>query len=188
MTPSAAPFRRWPHRTRVARVALAAVIGWHLLAIAAAPYPGSRLKAAVHPWFAPYLRALYLEHDWRFFAPEPAAGRLLRARITDRSGIVHEVRLTEAERRGSPLFFRRLRLWDAAGPARPETNRSLALHLCRRYAAIGPRSVQLVRLHQLVVDDEQYRAGLRPLDPLALGPEPFEPVACPNVPQGGGRR
>lgn len=166
-------------RSALAELGLATVVAWHALAIAVAPYPGCRLKAAVHPWFEPYLRAFYLEHDWRFFGPLPAAGRLLRARVTDGDGAIHEIPLTEAASRESPLFFRRLRLWDAVGPARPETTRSVSLHLCRLHAGLRPRSVQLVRLHQLTVDDEQYRAGVRPLDPLALEREPLAPVACP---------
>jgi hypothetical protein len=172
-------------RSAFSGLLLVSVVVWHALATTLAPYPGSRLKAAVYPWLEPYLEALWLEHDWRFFGPQPAAGRLLRVRIIDAAGAEHEIRLTEAERRESPLFFRHLRLWDAVGPTRPETTRSVSLHLCRTYDALAPHSVQLVRMHQFTIDDEQYRSGVRPLDPLALGAEPLEPVECPAPSQSG---
>lgn len=56
------------------RVVLGAVVGWHLLAVVVAPAsvaPASPLVLNAWEVTSPYTRALYLNHGYRFFAPDP---------------------------------------------------------------------------------------------------------------------
>lgn len=63
------------------RLAASIVLGLHLLAIVMAPLamtPTSPLLIAVWRGFRPYLDAMYLNHGFHFFAPDPGPSHLIR--------------------------------------------------------------------------------------------------------------
>lgn len=66
-------------------VATAAIV-LHLLAVFTSPWsgppPSSQVSQAVAGLFRPYQRALFLNHGYRFFAPNPGPGQLVRYTIT----------------------------------------------------------------------------------------------------------
>ncbi|MGI9515527.1 MAG: hypothetical protein ACR2NP_00645 [Pirellulaceae bacterium] len=52
----------------------------------AAVEPRSQLSVDLHRVIQPYCQALYLEHGYRFFAPEPGPSHIVQYRVTDQSG------------------------------------------------------------------------------------------------------
>ena len=62
---------------------------FHLVAIIIAPAamdPSSELARSVHDVCLPYLEALYLDHGYHFFAPEPEESTLLSFEAERRTG------------------------------------------------------------------------------------------------------
>jgi hypothetical protein len=162
-----------------AAAAAALVFGlWHAAAVAIAPYPDSAIRRALHPVFEPYLRVGYLDHQWTFFGPRPDAGRLVRYQVLLTGGVAREFALSEAVERGSPGWFRWMRLFDRVSAGAPALTHSGAAYLCRRHANLRPRAIRFVVLHQLTPSPELYRAGVRPTDPEALSREPGEAIPC----------
>ena len=67
------------------RIIISVILLVHLLAIFSAPFAGppapSGLARRIHTIFEPYLRATYMNHGYRFFAPSPGPSHLLRFEI-----------------------------------------------------------------------------------------------------------
>ncbi|MBI2825722.1 MAG: hypothetical protein HYX69_13640 [Planctomycetia bacterium] len=65
---------------RAARWAASAVILWHLAAVLVGPLslPPTMLTDRIGPIFRPYLSATYLNHAYKFFAPDPGPSHLVR--------------------------------------------------------------------------------------------------------------
>ncbi len=84
--PAAAEFS-WNSRTRfwVSLLLLA-----HLFCLVITPLaavePRSQLSLDLHRLIQPYCQAMYLEHGYRFFAPEPGPSHIVRYVVTDHSG------------------------------------------------------------------------------------------------------
>lgn len=166
--------RRW---TWLAVPAIAFLL-WQGASLLIAPYPDSELSHAARPLFSSYLRLAYPDHQWNIFGPRPDAGRLIRYQIVSRDGQVQELALSEAVSRASPDYFRWMRLYDRVATGWPELRETAATYLCRRHAALEPRGVRLVVLHQLNLSYDQYLHGVRPTDPEALRRETLPEIAC----------
>jgi hypothetical protein len=71
------------------RVLISAVILFHLAAVIAAPFsndPSSDLQRETWKVLSPYIFATYLNHGYRFFAPNPSAGHVLRYELEMANG------------------------------------------------------------------------------------------------------
>lgn len=71
------PGRRSADWSPAARTIATLLLLWHLVAVVAAPWAGpppSELAQKVIPVFRPYLGAMYLDHGYRFFGPDPPQG------------------------------------------------------------------------------------------------------------------
>ncbi len=72
----------WQPRTRLI---VSLLIVFHLFAVFVAPMsnppPSSQLFNRLSSLFSPYLQALFLNHGYRFFAPEPGPSHLVRYEI-----------------------------------------------------------------------------------------------------------
>jgi len=147
-------------------------------AILIGPAPGSELMGTVYPYFRPYLRALALDTRWAFFAPNPTRGRTLRYTVEDAQGARHEFRPTESLARWEPGYFRLTTLYAALRPDAPALVASAGRYLCRRHAALAPRSVTFVLRDGRVVTPEEYLAGARPLDDGHVEERLLPEVAC----------
>ena len=76
-TPAETPERRPAGWSSAARTIATLLLLWHLVAVVAAPWAGpppSELAQKVIPVFRPYLGAMYLDHGYRFFGPDPPQG------------------------------------------------------------------------------------------------------------------
>jgi hypothetical protein len=91
---SSAPTRRSNGRPALAvRIAVSLLLAFHLFAVFIAPLsipPSSRLAidVAQGTFLQWYLDALYINHGYAFFAPDPGAGRLVRWEILNPQGAV----------------------------------------------------------------------------------------------------
>ncbi len=63
-----------------AKLAVSALLLWHLAAILVGPFslPPTLIGDLVHPIFRPYMGATYLDHSYKFFAPDPGPSHLVR--------------------------------------------------------------------------------------------------------------
>jgi hypothetical protein len=64
----------------IARTLVSLVLVWHLVAILLGPLsmPPSLLADQLGRWFRPYTEATFLDHAYKFFAPDPGPTHLVR--------------------------------------------------------------------------------------------------------------
>ena len=168
-----------PHRLRGLRYVLASLfVVWHAAAIMIAPAPRSYIKEHIYPLFAPYLTLFYLDNPWAFFAPDPATGRLLRYTVEDAAGAKHNFALSESLRRMNPASLRYVSLYLSIADNRPGYVSSAAQYLCRRHAALKPRTLAFTVVHQVYIPPVSYRDGVRPLQDGFVQYEPLRWVEC----------
>ena len=75
------------------RLLVSALLVWHLAAILVGPFslPPTVMGDRLHPVFRPYLGATYLDHSYKFFAPDPGPSHLVR----------YDLEFTDGTHRGS---------------------------------------------------------------------------------------
>ena len=95
------------------RIAVSMLLLFHLAAVIVAPCttppPRSELAFQISRLFEPYLSAMYLFHGYRFFAPNPGPGHLVRYEtIDDETGeILHDGRFPDFEQHWPRLLYHR---------------------------------------------------------------------------------
>lgn len=102
------PSRSWSAQRRgLASILLVA----HLSAVFVAPWssppPASDLSRKVAAWFTPYLHVAYLNHGYRFFAPDPGPSHLVRYELELPDGSVRRGRFPDPEKLWPRLFYHR---------------------------------------------------------------------------------
>lgn len=109
------------------RLLLSLLVVWHLAAVilaAASIPPTSQMIGflAQRPPVQWYTDALYLNHGYQFFAPNPGEGYLIRYEIDDRSGnVVHEGEFPNKKEQWPRLRYHRyFMLADQAGMPSPD--------------------------------------------------------------------
>jgi hypothetical protein len=74
----------------VVKIVVSLLVAWHVAAVFLAPLsipPSSSLVRDVAQYYMQwYLDALYINHGYHFFAPEPGAGHLIRYQVLDDRG------------------------------------------------------------------------------------------------------
>ena len=104
---SAAP-QAWSSRSR--RV-VSLLLALHLAAVFAAPWsgppPSSLLAQTVAGWISPYLQAAYLNHGYRFFAPNPGPSHLVRYEAELPDGRIVTGRFPEPREHRPRLLYHR---------------------------------------------------------------------------------
>lgn len=130
---SPSPARRANGRPSLpVRVVVSAILVWHIIAVFIAPMsvpPTSYLimNIAQRPPMQWYLDALYINHGYAFFAPDPGAGRLVRWEVLDNQGRVIEQQKGEFPNKKEQWprlwYHRHFMLADQAG-AGPEDERN----------------------------------------------------------------
>ena len=188
---AAAAISPWSPRARWVASVLLAV---HLLAVFVAPWsyppPSSLLAQTIAGWFAPYLQAAYLDHGYRFFAPNPGPSHLVVYELEMPDRAVRRGRFPDLNQHWPRLLYHRhfmiseatfdmtepflgpppAELVDArqrqayqAAKRRAELLlRSLASELLRRHDA---RSVKLWLHTHLIPDPWEVQNGMRLDDP-----------------------
>ncbi len=160
-TQSAGAGQNW--RVRLLRWSINVWVVLHFSAILAAagvigPTPGYVMAA----WdlFHPYLEALFLNHGYAFFAPEPSPSTLMDFAATRPDGSMVKGRIPEPGVRPGLLYQRTLLLTEHIGvlpdELREDWYRSYAHHLCRKY---GASKVHLTLLTHFPLPMEMVRNG-----------------------------
>jgi hypothetical protein len=136
---------------------------WHFSAIVAAAAsagPTSGLILTAWKVFRPYLQALYLNHGYNFFAPEPNPTTLLDFEAERADGTVVHGRIPDRSIQPRLLYQRYLLLTEHIGIAplalQEHWYRSYARHLCHRY---GAAQIKLTRLTHYPPTMEMVRNG-----------------------------
>jgi hypothetical protein len=121
--PAAAPLPARAGTPLWAKVVISGAIGLHLAAVFIAPFrfatsaygPSSPLADAIHRPLAPYIDAMYLDHGYFFFAPNPGPNHLVDCRLEFASGRpAEELRFPDlATQRPRLLYHRHFMLSEA---------------------------------------------------------------------------
>jgi len=147
----------------------------HVVAVFVGPWAmpphGSELARSIANGFGPYLQAAFLNNGYRFFAPEPGPGHLVRYEIVTRDGRQIEGSFPDRKAQWPRLLYHRhfmlsefLNSLSAPEAAEVATayEESYAGHLANRYDA---KSVKLyLQQHRLPTMDE-VRSGKKLSDP-----------------------
>jgi hypothetical protein len=162
------------------KVLITAALLAHLTAVIAAPMavePASGLQRSLASAVQPYLFMAYLDHGYRFFAPQPSPGHLVRYQLLMPDGTTSTGIFPDLKTEWPRLFYHRFfmlseklnRFWDPEepGPSDPpeehriwQLNRDTFLDVAHNYAmelsrTSGARQVtlELVR-HELPSPDD----------------------------------
>ena len=157
------------------RAVLSVLIAVHLLAVFLGPWAmpphGSDLARALAGWMQPYLEGVSLNNGYRFFAPEPGPGHLVRYEVTAGDGPAIEGHFPDlATERPRLLYHRYFMLSEflnsishpAAAELADKYGESYANHLIHQYDA---QHLKLyLRQHRLPTMEE-VRGGMQLDDP-----------------------
>jgi hypothetical protein len=142
---------------------------FHVAAIIIAPAavePASQLTRDVCRLFLPYLHALYLDHGYHFFAPEPAESTLLAYVAEREDGTVIRGRIPDRTTRPRLLYHRYFMLTEHMNDAPEEVeelwHESYAEHIAR---SNGASRVTLIQQTHKLSTVERVRNGGRLDDP-----------------------
>ncbi len=164
---------------------MVAVNGWlifHLMAITIAPAsvsPSSELFRDGWRFFRPYLQAMYLNHGYHFFAPEPAASTLLAYTIEKQDGSQIQGRIPNRQISPRLLYHRHFMLTEFLSYVSPEIektwHRSYARHLTRRHDA---QRVSLTRVTHFLPTMQMVREGVTLDVPESYTEQPLGAFEC----------
>jgi hypothetical protein len=161
---------------------------YHLAAIVIAPWsvpPTSRLVQNAWRGIGPYVQALYLNHGYHYFAPEPGNSTLLSYVVEMPDGRVETGRIPNGKIWPRLLYHRHFMLTEtlAAGEVigpevKAELVRSMARELCRQH---GARRVTLSQVTHRLPSMEWVRAGGTLDDPSSYTEEPLGTFSCDEL-------
>lgn len=140
--------RRWVRRI------ISAWLAFHVVAIIAAPaavQPASQLAGRACELILPYLGALYLDHGYHFFAPEPVHSTLLGYVAERGDGTVVRGRIPDRKTQPRLLYHRYFMLSERMSEAPEGLERlwheSYASHIARETGAV--RVTLIEQIHRL---------------------------------------
>ncbi len=155
------------------RRAISAALAVHLLAVVVPPLavePSSRLAGLAWETLQPYIQATFLDHGYRFFAPEPGPSHLIRYELTMPDGSQRSGVFPDLKQHWPRLYYHRhfmltefVNSLDAYRPSVAKTYaRSYARHLLRKHQAA---SVSLKLRRHVFPDPNQVLKGMKLDDP-----------------------
>jgi len=168
-------------RRRPAYLAMSLLAGWHCLAMVVAAAPNSSAPAqSLRLLLQPYLSLFNLDTSWNFFAP---AGQRAQFRyvVEDAAGNKHIFAPAEELRLSLPGYVWQREftyLYDRIMEAPQTRGSGVGALLCRKHAALEPRSVTLLELREQDVRPEDKWHGNRPPDPELTGVNTLISVDC----------
>ncbi|WP_166825081.1 hypothetical protein [Thalassoroseus pseudoceratinae] len=169
----------WTWKTKLLASGL---IAFHLCAVVLSPAstrPSSGLSQAGWDWFQPYIEVMYLDHGYRFFAPEPGPSTLIAYTVTTADGNEISGRIPDRETIWPRLLYHRyFMLTENMGsfaipngeeflPLAPE---SYARHLCAKHDG---ETVGMTRITHWFPTMEQVRNGVTLTAPASYTEEPI---------------
>jgi hypothetical protein len=170
-TPQPRPKQRKPGQVPMAvKILVSLLVAWHVSAVFLAPLsiqPSSPLVQKVaQNYMQWYLDALYLNHGYHFFAPEPGAGHLIRYRLTDDRGqVVSEGDFPNKESNWPRLLYHRYFMLaeqcEVGGTSEADANRrrdeylkAYARELLRAHPTATAVQVERIKHHLLYAEDK----------------------------------
>lgn len=179
--PTIGPAPRRAEKKR-ARWAVNLWLAFHLSAVIIAPasvQPSSELIRSAWKLFQPYLQALYLNHGYHFFAPEPGESTLLAFEARRSDGSVVRGRIPNVAIKPRLLYHRHFMLTEhmaiAPPPLQEKWYGSYAQHLGHKY---GATRVGLTRQTHRLPSMEMVRGGVRLDDPRSYVEQPLGVYQC----------
>lgn len=101
-------FAGWSVRRRLLA---SGILTFHLLAIFCAPWhsppPASYLSEVVNRFFAPYQGLAFLDHGYRFFAPDPGPSHIVRYELVTSDGRTRAGSLPDTQAHSPRLLYHR---------------------------------------------------------------------------------
>ncbi len=176
---------------RGVRITASVVLGLHLLAIVMAPLamtPSSPLLIAMWRGFRPYLDAMYLNHGFHFFAPDPGPSHLIRYELEFADGSKSEGLFPNPQQHVPRLLYHRhfmlseyanrIAVDDSRADDLKSLSRSFGEHLL---AANEATRVSLYLRRHFIPTPEHVLSGL-PLDaPQFIHERPLGTFAAKGV-------
>lgn len=149
----------------------------HLVAIFSAPLtvgPSSQTSRRVWDLFSPYLQALYLNHGFHYFAPEPGSSNLVSWSVTREDGSVVSGQFPNFQIHPRLLYHRHFMLSEVLGNSDPELQseivKGFARNLLREH---NGRSVSLSTVRHELSTMIRVRAGGKLTDPDLYSEQPL---------------
>jgi hypothetical protein len=183
------------------RVIISLVLLVHLAAVFVAPMalpPSSQLVQEIRKPFSDYLNVAYLDHGYRFFAPEPGPSHLVRYKLEMPDGSLNEGTFPDLKTQWPRLIYHRHfmlseKFFGYGGPDLPPTataqqrqqwqaERDVFNAIAKSYAqhlisVTGARKATLQLVEHRLALPEQVAAGQKLTDPKlydVLWTETFE--------------
>lgn len=199
--------------SRTTKIVLSVLLVFHLAAVFLPPFQfassngareGSPFASMLGAWLTPYVDAMYLDHGYFFFAPNPGPSHLLEARLQFADGRAPTViRLPDADAHWSRLLYHRhfmlseqlnmdlemvqleppaeivaqpdaLAMWQRARSMNQQRWRAVRDHLKSHYSA---SEVQLTRLRHRLVSPGEFVSQ----EMTISSPETFETLPDPET-------
>jgi hypothetical protein len=183
MTAIVAPLERQVKKPRsrylkkIGYIGLNVFIVLHLTAILSAPLtvgPSSQTSRRVWDLLSPYLQALYLNHGFHYFAPEPGSSNLVSWSVTRDDGSVISGRFPNFDIYPRLMYHRHFMLSEVLGNSspdlQPEIVKGFARNLLREHQG---RSVSLSTVRHELSSMARVRAGGKLTDPDLYTEQPF---------------
>jgi hypothetical protein len=155
---------------------------FHLVAIIVAPAamdPSSDLTRSLHDVCQPYLDALFLDHGYHFFAPEPEESTLLSFEAERTDGTVVRGRIPDRATLPRLLYHRYFMLTEHMSRSpeefRDRWHESYARHIGSEF---GATRVKLTQQTHLLSSMERIREGGRLNDPESYENHPLGDFPC----------
>jgi hypothetical protein len=167
-------------RRRLATAAMSAFVVWHSLAMTVATAPDSVLTHAARSFMHPYLTLFRLDNNWGFFAPNVPRGSQFRYVVEDAAGNRHTFVPEERLHRLHPNTILLSDRYKALTTEPTLFADAAAAELCRKHAALKPRSIELLVVEQNAFQPEDWLAGKRPLDAEFVSVHTLKTAPCPN--------
>lgn len=162
---------------RTGYVCLNVFILLHVIAIVSAPLtvgPSSPTSRRVWDVFSPYLQAMYLNHGFHYFAPEPGSSNLVSWTVTREDGSSVSGRFPNFDIAPRLMYHRHFMLSEVLGNSspdlQPEIVRGFARNLLREHDGV---SVSLSTIRHELSSMPRIRAGGRLTDPDLYTEQPW---------------
>jgi hypothetical protein len=141
--------------------------------------PSSDLVRSTWSVFRPYLQALFLNHGYHYFAPEPSQSTLVAFVADRRDGSMVQGRIPDRSIKPRLLYHRHFMLCEHMITVPPELQKrwaeSMARHLGHKY---GARQVSLSRLTHFLPSMEMVQSGVQLDDPAGYTEQPLGVFPC----------
>jgi hypothetical protein len=136
-----------PRRSWLRRLGYVVLNGWlcyHLFAIVVCPAsvaPAAPIVQDAWSWVSGYLQALFLNHGFHFFSPDPAGSTVVEYTLEFADGSTRSGRLPDRSVTPRLRYHRHFMLTEFLGNGpeefRPLMERALARNLCRETGAVS---------------------------------------------------